>query len=100
MENDTEQPDLATVLQPVTLRPMMIVARVCSNCAFSHREGNDLVCRFNPPQVTFLIVPGPVTMVPGPDGRPRPQQAMQAMPHTSFPIIRPELWCGKFEQKS
>lgn len=69
--------------------------RVCSNCRFRFKEGNDLVCRYNPPQVTFLVVPVPVTV--GTPNGPQVRQGMQAVPHTSFPIVRPELWCGRFE---
>lgn len=96
--DETDQPDVdLSGLQPVQIIvPKRL--RACAACVSSCKEGSDLVCRYDPPQVTFLVVPGPVTMVPTPQG-PRPQQAMQAVPHTSFPIVRPDMWCGRFEQK-
>lgn len=93
-----EPPIDLSSLQPVRI-VVPKIARACVACTSSATEGRDLVCRRNPPQVTFLIVPGPVTMVPGPGGRAQPQQAMQAVPHTAFPVMRPDQWCGMFEQK-
>lgn len=96
--DDTEQPVDLPNLQPVKIRTIPKIARACSGCVYSHKEGNDLVCRQSPPQVTFLVVPVPVTV--GTPNGPQVRQGMQAVPHTSFPIVRPELWCGAFEPKT
>src|ERR1700733_14862382 len=64
------------------------IARACACCLYSFKEGNDLVCRINPPQVTFLPVPQ-MTVVQTPQG-PRQQQTMAITSFTGFPIMRPD----------
>lgn len=99
--DDAEDINL-TGLSPVTLPqritiPSAKVAHACKDCRFSATEKPDLVCRFNPPQVTFLVVPVPVTV--GTPNGPQVRQGMQAVPHTAFPVVRPDLWCAQFAQK-
>ena len=57
----------------------------CENCAYAEREGGvskNYECHKNPPAV------GIITTNKGP------------IPIASFPIVRPEQWCGGFEPKS
>ena len=68
--------------------------RACASCEFGVKEQSDLVCRRHPPQVTFLALPG---MVPTPQG---PRQGFQIVPHTSFPIMRPDQWCGEYKVRA
>lgn len=98
--SDDEQP---TVVDPgitMELKPWNGRAaepkskRACAACTSSFKEGADLVCRFNPPTASLHAVP---EMVPGPGGR--PQQVMALKPFSGFPIVRPDFWCAKFEQK-
>lgn len=97
-DNEIDLSDLQPIT-PVAPGPVKLLIRVrrCDNCGFSAKEGKDLVCRFNPPQVTFLLVPTQITV--GTPNGPRMQQAVQPMNHTGFPIMRPDMWCGRFEAK-
>ena len=65
--------------------------RACASCEFGVKEGNDLVCRRNPPQSTFLAMQA---MVPGPMGRMVP--GFEIKPFTGFPVMRPDQWCGEY----
>jgi hypothetical protein len=92
-ESETvELPDGLKEVKPFDgSRIVPVIARACSICVYSAIEGKDLVCRRNPPQVTFMAVPG---IVPGPLGK--PQQGMQILPFTTFPIVRKDQYCGEF----
>ena len=68
--------------------------RACASCEFGVKEGNDLVCRRNPPQSTFLAMQ---TMVPGPMGRLVP--GFEIKPFTGFPVMRPDQWCGEYSAR-
>lgn len=99
--DDAEDINL-TGLSPVTLPQRIVVPerkidRACVACKWSAEEKPDLVCRFNPPQVTFMAVPE-VVMVQGPKG-PQRGQGMAVRPFTAFPVVRPDLWCAQFAQK-
>jgi hypothetical protein len=87
--------DAMTEVQPVNGSAItQIVTKACSKCQFSAEEKPDLVCRRYPMQVTFLVVPRQI-MIPGPHG---PRAAVQPcpVPHSAFPVMRPDQWCGEF----
>ena len=58
----------------------------CSRCRFASKDGSDISCRANPPQVTIVMVPAPPPRV----GQLMPQ------PFATFPLVRPDMWCGQF----
>lgn len=91
----SDEPDNALAeLKPFNgTKIIPVIARACEACIYSAKEVPDLVCRRHPPQVTFLVVP---RMVPTPQG---PRQAMATVPHTAFPIMQRDQWCGEFRQK-
>lgn len=91
-----EQAEALAEVQPLTVNGKIvpIITRSCEACAFSAKEAPDLVCRRNPPQVTFLVMP---RMVATPQG---PRQAMGPVPVTSFPIMQRDQWCGEFRMKT
>jgi hypothetical protein len=91
--NDDQDNALAELKPYNGQKIVPIVARACEACAYSAKEAPDLVCRRNPPQVTFLVMP---RMLPTPQG---PRQVMGPVPVTSFPIIQRDQWCGEFRQK-
>lgn len=70
--------------------------RACASCEFGVKEQADLVCRYNPPQSTFLALPG---MAPPVQMGGRPQQGIQIQPFCGFPIVRPDQWCGRFTKR-
>jgi hypothetical protein len=74
-----------------------VIARACEACRFSAMEKPDLVCRRYPMQVTFLVVPSEV-IVGTPNGPRRVMQA-RAVPHSAFPVMQRDQWCGEFQQK-
>lgn len=84
-------------LQPVKPHIITVARRSCRECQFSFMEGGDRVCRFNPPQVTYIAMPGQ-KMVPTPQG-PRPAQVMEIRNFSGFPIVQHEQWCGQFMAK-
>ena len=70
--------------------PRDIAARLkdqaCANCRFSWKDPTgDLNCRRNPP--TGFLVP-----VPGKLG-------IELKTFSSFPIVRPDYWCGHWTQR-
>lgn len=74
-------------LQPV---PKFIPGRtLCGCCDYSAKEGQDRVCRFDPPKVFMFPLP---TMVPTPRG---PQQGTELKTFSAFPIVQDGQWCGK-----
>lgn len=70
------------------------VSKLAPACEFSVKEGQDRVCRYHPPQSTFLAVPG---MQPGPLGR--PVQGIAIRPFCGFPIVRDDQWCGQYRKR-
>lgn len=59
----------------------------CGKCKFSTPSPDNpgvLECRESPPSITVLLVPNP-------------QGQMELPEITTFPKVRPELWCGKFK---
>lgn len=61
----------------------------CEGCAVSRKEGNDLTCHRNPPQMAFLALPAPPPRVG--------QMMVQAF--SGFPIVQPGQWCAQFAAK-
>jgi hypothetical protein len=89
--------DLGDLL-PVRPRTILTPARrSCRECDYSAMEGPDRVCRFNPPQVTFIAVPGQKA-VNTPQGM-RTVPALELKNFTGFPIVQHEQWCGQFAPK-
>ena len=73
--------------------PRSRLARSCAACEFGVKEDKDRVCRKNPPQVSHLAVP---MVQPGTVVRP-PQQGIQIISQTQFPVVRDDQWCGAFQ---
>lgn len=88
--------DLGGVL-PVKPAELALKRRSCRECDYSFMESGDRVCRFMPPQVTFIALPEQ-KMMPTPQG-PRPANVMALRNFTGFPIVQNEQWCGQFKQK-
>jgi hypothetical protein len=87
-----------TGLAPIKPGSALVAARgSCRECFFSHVEGGDRVCRFYPPQVTFIAVPE-TKMVPTQHG-PRPQQVVALRNFSGFPVVQHEAWCGQYRHK-
>ena len=81
--------------------PSLETGRACRACRWSCKDGADLTCRRAPPQMTHLAIP---VMAPahsgllgrgGPNGV--PQLAIQV--YASWPVVRPDQWCGEFGPK-
>lgn len=67
-----------------------IQAESCATCRYSHTdETGDLVCRKSPPQATVLMVPAPP-----------PRVGVVPLPFCTFPMIKPDQWCGAWEARS
>jgi hypothetical protein len=60
--------------------------RTCRFCRHHGVEGNDVVCRRYPPQVTVVLVP---------QGAPRVGH-LAPQPFATFPPVVPEHVCGEF----
>jgi len=82
------KPNTVTLVRP---------AGSCRECSYSHMEGKDRVCRFNPPQVTFIAAPDQQVQQT-PQG-PRVVQVVALRNFTGFPIVQNEQWCGQFAAK-
>lgn len=85
-----------TALKPLNgMKPLVLRAERCDTCRFSAMEKKDRVCRFNPPQLTFIGIPTQ-QMVPGPQGLQR-AVGIQAQACTSFPMVQADQWCGQWQ---
>lgn len=64
-------------------------ASACSNCLYStpDTQMQMLICRRYPPSIL------PVNFVTDPQGK-----AVSANLFSAFPMTKPELWCGEFEE--
>ena len=86
--------DEAPAASDFKLSASIMAPASCGACRFMVKDGGDLTCRFNPPQVTVVI--GPLPQGPrlaGPNGQP----AIGPIPFTMFPMVRPQQWCGQFQ---
>jgi len=68
----------------------------CKTCKHFQAVGAVGDCRYNPPQVTIILIPSPPTVAS------RGQPMMNPVPFGGFPIINnPEdLWCSKWEPQA
>jgi hypothetical protein len=91
--------DAGGTLKPedIGLKSISIVRKACRTCRFSEMEGKDRVCRLNPPQVTFMAVPVPGTMMT-PAG-PRQVTNMEVRAFTGFPIMGNDQFCFQYQYK-
>jgi hypothetical protein len=60
----------------------ILTAKCCSNCAAKFFDGNHLVCRLHPPQVT------PIIANRGPHAAPQVVGSV-----SNFPVIQPDWVC-------
>src|SRR5215510_3478236 len=89
--------DLGNLLPIKSGNVLVPVKKSCRECVFAAMEGGDRVCRRNPPQVTYIMVPEMKAVVT-PQG-PRQQQVMAIRNFSGFPVVQNEQWCGHFSPK-
>ena len=59
----------------------------CGNCKYFYIEGNDQVCRFNPPHTQIIFTPPQPPLM-------KPQQARLSF----HPPVSANMWCGKWDK--
>lgn len=70
-------------------------AETCGNCRwmFKPNQTPDLECRIQPPTASLNLVPIDARLA-------RPGMApMELRPYSLFPLVQPDMWCGKWEPK-
>ena len=78
-------------MKPLTTLPGLPVGRLirpntCANCKWSQKAGNNVECRESPPTATTFMI----QQRPGEHG---------FLVHTTFPIVQPDAFCGKWAAK-
>lgn len=66
--------------------------RSCAACFYSAKEGQDRVCRIEPPSVFMFLVPMQSPIRPG-------MQGIAPKSFTQFPVVADDQWCGKFSPR-
>jgi hypothetical protein len=74
---------------------------ICGNCRYhaeidgANGERRLVECRFNPPRVFMVMIPQgpPPSVLANPQGQ--KQMAVAPAFPAAFPMLDPEMWCGK-----